>query len=136
MRYKDVHIGLAIEQRMNELGLNKSQLALRIGFSNQYINKLFNKDGIDTSRLISISEALDYDFFSLYRPIEGDATPVTHIVKTKGDNSPATMNGDVNVAAPQPILNERIEALEKIIEEKNKLLDEKERTIKILMNQK
>jgi transcriptional regulator with XRE-family HTH domain len=69
MKYEKVNIGLCIEQRMNELGLNKSELARKLSISNQYINRLFAKESIDTDKLIAISEALDYDFFQLYRPI-------------------------------------------------------------------
>lgn len=68
MEYDDVNIGLLIEQRVNELNLNKSEFARRLGIANQNINAIFGKESINTDRLAKIGEALDYDFFAHFRP--------------------------------------------------------------------
>ncbi len=47
-------------------------------------------------------------------------------VHTQGDYSPASVNGNVSVSSDNAVLQERVSLLEK-------LLEEKERTIKILM---
>ena len=131
MEYGNINIGLAIEQRMNELGLNKSKLAKKIGISNQYINRLFAKESIDTDKLITISKALDFDFFSLYQPIGSDTEESANSIIQSGNGSNASIGGDITIenSGKIAILEERIQSL-------NKLLDEKERTIKILMERK
>lgn len=67
MNELNVNIGLAIEQRVNELGISKSELARRLGIAQQNVNKVvFSKESIDTAKLVEISKALDYNFFELY----------------------------------------------------------------------
>jgi len=61
MTYNDINIGNSIEKRMNELGLNKSEFARKIGISNQYVNRLLSKKSIDIDKLIEISRALNFD---------------------------------------------------------------------------
>jgi len=39
MNELNVNIGLAIEQRVNELGISKSELARRLGIAQQNVNK-------------------------------------------------------------------------------------------------
>lgn len=66
IKLKAVHIGKAIERRRNELMLTKTELAQRIGVSCQRLNSILAKPTIDTLLLIKVSEAMDYDFFTLY----------------------------------------------------------------------
>ena len=67
MNELNVNIGLAIEQRVNELGISKSELARRLGIAQQNVNKVvFSKESLDTAKLMEISKALDYNFFELY----------------------------------------------------------------------
>ena len=63
---KGVHIGKAIRQRVEELRLNKSEFARLIGTPQQHINRIFDKETIDTGKLLKISRALNFNFFSLY----------------------------------------------------------------------
>lgn len=129
MRYERVNIGLLIEQTMNGLGLNKSELARRIGVPNQNVNRLFEKTSIDTDKLITISEALDCDFFANYRPI--GSTDGSNNAVASGDGAVA-VNGNGTAhhfttnASSDAVLAERVKALEA-------LLAEKERLIKVLM---
>lgn len=139
MKYTKVKIGLLIEQRVNDLGLNKSEFARKIGISNQYINRLFEKSSIDTDKLIAISEALDYDFFANFRPV--DSTKGGQKVIAKGPKSVAALYSDVKVGDASFLqekirLEEKVKSLESLLSEKDKQLAEKERTIKILMERK
>ena len=122
MKIEKVNIGLVIEQKMNELGVSKSELSRRIGVANQNINRIFDKPSIDTDKLIAISEALDYNFFREY--VGEEPSPIS-TVETRGDFSPASMNGNVSVAS-DAVLAERLKNMEA-------LLNEKERLIKVLL---
>lgn len=125
----NVNIGLLIEQKINELGINKSELARRIGMANQNINRIFERKSIDTDKLVAISNALGYNFFQEYKEVgvsetdgSGDSAAATGegSVAMVGDNS-----GSV-VAGGSAAMAERVRLLEQLVEEK-------ERTIQILL---
>lgn len=63
---KDVHIGRAIRKRLEELKMSKSEFARQIGVPQQHINKLLDKETIDTGRLVKVCSALEFNFFALY----------------------------------------------------------------------
>ena len=63
---KLVHIGQAIDKRRNELGLSKSELGRRIGVPQQHINRILERETMETSKLAKVSQALDYNFFALF----------------------------------------------------------------------
>ena len=51
MKIEKVNIGLLIEQRMNELDINKSELARRCNIPNQNINRILERSSINIDRL-------------------------------------------------------------------------------------
>ena len=82
MNELNVNIGLAIEQRVNELGISKSELARRLGIAQQNVNKVvFSKESLDTAKLMEISKALDYNFFELYANISLKKTALFNATK-------------------------------------------------------
>ena len=58
---KLVHIGQAIDKRRNELGLSKSELGRRIGVPQQHINRILERETMETSKLAKVSQALDLE---------------------------------------------------------------------------
>lgn len=79
MVIEKVNIGLAIEAKLNELELSKSEFGRRIGIPQQNVNRILEKSSIDTDKLIVISEALDYNFF-----LEYATTDDSNAIKSKG----------------------------------------------------
>ncbi len=78
----NVNIGLAIEQRVNELGISKSELARRLGIAQQNVNKVvFSKESLDTAKLLDICKALDYNFFELYANVSMKKTSLLNTDK-------------------------------------------------------
>lgn len=65
---KRVHVGAEIEKRRVELGISKSELGRRIGVTQQHVNRILDRETMETSRLVKVSEALDYNFFLLFCP--------------------------------------------------------------------
>lgn len=119
---KSVNIGLSIEQKLNELGINKSEFGRRIGVANQNVNRILERKSIDTDKLIEISNALGYNFFLEF--IEDANNAVAN-----GDGSVAVSgNNNSNVVAggETALLKEQVKHLEE-------LLAEKERLIQVLM---
>lgn len=142
----DVNVGLLIEQRLNQLGISKSEFGRRIGVAQQNVNRILEKTSIDTDKLIKISKALEYNFFRDFVPDEDlQSTPNQssscgnnyHFSgygnQINGEQSHHNVNGN---GAAISILEEKIKGLESIIQGKDRLLEEKERTIKILMDKR
>lgn len=119
MAQKTVHIGLAIDKKLQELKMSKTEFGRRIGIPQQNVNRILEKDTIDTGKLVQISEALNFNFFTLYC----DEEPKVE-VKTEGDYSPASDEGDVTVIVGDAVLAERVKLLQQLIKEKNERIDE------------
>lgn len=123
MAQKSVHIGLAIDEKLQELKLTKTEFGKRIGIPQQNVNRILEKETIDTGKLIQISEALKFNFFSLYC----DENPRIE-VHTEGDFSPASDSGDISVIVGDAVLAERVKHLQQLVAEKNeRIADLKER---------
>lgn len=81
---RTINVGLAIEQRINELGITKSEFGRRIGIPNQNVNRVLSKSSIDSDKLVEICNALDYDFFKLFSSsVEENKTSLLNILKLK-----------------------------------------------------
>jgi len=61
-----IHIGKLIEEKLNEMGMKKSEFAKRIYKQRQNVNDLLSKESIDTNDLLLVSEVLKFDFFTEY----------------------------------------------------------------------
>lgn len=61
-----IHIGKLIEEKLNEMGMKKSEFAKRIYKQRQNVNDLLSKESIDTNDLLLVSEVLKFDFFIEY----------------------------------------------------------------------
>lgn len=125
---KSINIGLSIEQKLNELRINKSEFGRRIGVANQNVNRILERKSIDTDKLIEISNALGYNFFLEF--IEGGNASVA----VSGNNNTSVVNGalatgDGSVAvngnkhsATNELLEEKIRHLEELLAEKERLI--------------
>ena len=60
----NVHLGHIIKQKVNERNLSIAEFALRIHRSRTTVYDIFQRKSIDVDLLLSISEALDFDFLS------------------------------------------------------------------------
>ena len=129
MKFEKVNIGLLIEQKMNELDINKSEMARRSGIANQNINRVLERSSIDTDKLVAISEALDFNFFDCFRTKEeqGTATADNGGVAVAGNGTAHHIT--TNVSADAAVLAERIKSLEALLAEKERLIKVYERMV-------
>lgn len=122
MRIERVNIGLAIEQRLNELGMSKSEFGRKIGIPQQNVNRILDKSSIDTDKLVTICEALEFNFFYEYTDdLSGTSTAVSlsgSNNQVNGHGAHDNINGDVSAA----IWEERVKALEALLAEKERLI--------------
>lgn len=119
MKLERINVGLAIEQRLNELGMSKSEFGRKIGVANQNVNRILEKKSIDTDKLIEISNALGYNFFLEF--IDKGSNAVAN-----GDGSVAVNgNNNSNVVAggETALMQERIKHLEDVLKEKERLIE-------------
>ena len=65
----DVHIGKAIDEQREKLKLSKSEFGRRIGVPQQHVNRILERDTMETKRLVKVCQELDFNFFSLFCPL-------------------------------------------------------------------
>lgn len=71
MKYERVYIGEVIRQVVAERGMSSLAFAKLIGKQRQNMEiSIYKKASLDTGLLVLISEALNYDFFKYYRPVD------------------------------------------------------------------
>lgn len=63
-----IHIGQEIQAVFDKTEHSISWLAKKLNFDRSNIYRIFNRKSIDTDLLFIISEVLQYNFFSLYKP--------------------------------------------------------------------
>ena len=95
---KDVHVGQAIDQRRNELGLSKSELGRRLGIPQQHINRLLERETMETKRLVKACKALDFNFFALFCPVNPQVSAYLAAVALDGGDAHNNI-GDSGLAA-------------------------------------
>lgn len=123
MKLQTVNIGLAIEQIINERGISKSEFGRKIGVAQQNVNRILERSTIDTDKLVAISEALDFNFFTCFRAVDesGAAIADNGAVAVAGGatahhiTTNATNAGDV-------MLQQKVASLEALLAEKERLI--------------
>lgn len=129
MSIEKVDIGESIEQKLNELGISKSEFGRKIGIPQQNVNRILSKSSIDTDKLVAISEALDFNFFDCFRTKEeqGAATADNGGVAVAGNGTAHHIT--TNASADAAVLQERIKSFEALLAEKERLIKVYERMV-------
>lgn len=145
MKIERVNIGLAIEQKLNELGMSKSEFGRKIGIPQQNVNRILEKPNIDTEKLITVSEALGYNFFEDYVGEHNAVANGDGSVAVRGNNNTSVINGALATGNGSVAVNGNnnshvvgnghagTELLEEKIRHLEDLVAEKERLIQVLM---
>lgn len=94
MEKKEFHIGYAIERRLIELGMTKTEFAKRIHIPQPNVGRILDSESLRTDKLEEICHALDFDFFKLYSEAMSGEQPVKMEEGdvTVGDASASTVN--------------------------------------------
>ncbi len=126
-----IHIGLAIEKKLQELKISKTEFGRRIGIPQQNVNRILEKESIDTNKLIQISAALEFNFFTLYCD-ESKIVASNHSAVAL--HAPATTIdfGNMGTSGSPQIeqLESKIRYLETMIADKDKIIALYERDVK------
>ena len=108
---KDVHVGQAIDQRRNELGLSKSELGRRLGIPQQHINRLLERETMETKRLVKACKALDFNFFALFCPANPQVSAYLTAVALLDGGDAHNNIGDSSLAAQLTAEQAKVENL-------------------------
>ena len=108
---KNIHIGKEIEKRLAYLRMTKTEFAKRIGMLQQNINRVIDNRSIDTDKLQKISDALGFNFFTLYTD-NGDKS-ITIGGKAKAET---------NDKDDEKVIRERLRNLEMVLAEKERMI--------------
>lgn len=98
--------------------LTQKELAIKLGCSQQSLVSIFKAKDVKSGTIEKIAEIMNVPVSFLYGEDMANITSDEHISKMNGSPAMAT----------------RIEFLERLLEEKDKMIKEKERTIQILLN--
>lgn len=123
-----------MEMLVNErFGGNKAAFAKAIGLSPTGLSNYLSKQRRSKPNVEMITNIITKVGVDPMWLLTGQETPHNEI-HTEGDNSPAAINGNINVGEVTN-LREKVAMLEQLLEEKSKNIEEKERTIGILLRQ-
>ena len=142
IKLNKIHIGKEIKKRLDEKKMSKSEFARRFGMPQQHVNRVFERDTIETKRLEAVCEALDFNFFSLYCDNPNNVFAYLAAVNL-GEGDAINLMGDAAIAAQMEVLKATIDGLEK---ERNAMagqiqslqdnLRDKDEIINLVRNQK
>lgn len=110
--------GQTLKQKLQTKNISFADLAEKLGIAAQSLNSCFKVQDVGSNRIEQIAQVLELPM-SFFYPSEGNNAVAS------GDNSIAAIQSTVTQCDSR-VLQERITMLEK-------LLEEKERTIQILM---
>lgn len=66
INYKDLHIGSVIKRRVEDLGMQTSDIYVKLNCSQARIEEIFQQKSVEVQLLLTFSKLLDFDFFRIY----------------------------------------------------------------------
>lgn len=132
---KSVHVGQEIAKRLDELNMTKTEFGKLIGVQQQHVNRILERDTMETKKLYKVCQVLDMNFFALFCKFPtsvnaylaavvlgngdannniGEAAILSEIEKLKGDVKRYEENN--------ALLREQIQALRSNLADKDELI--------------
>lgn len=125
--------GKLVKEKLKKCGVPLSEIAARLGYENdQRLHSQLKSNDVKTGLLEQICTVLGVNM-SYFYPTD------TNNAIASGDSAVAVNTNTGSISAngsDTTALKEQIAMLEKLLDERGKLLDEKERTIKILLEKR
>lgn len=122
--------GEELKAKVLETKVPFSEIASRLGITAQSLNSCFKGKDVRSNTIERIADTLGVKMSYFYPMEDGNSA-----VASSGGIAVSGNHNDVNktAASDSDVLRERVAMLERLLEEKDKLLEEKERTIQIFM---
>lgn len=70
MEIKNIHIGNIVKEYVVHNNINTSELARKIGKTRQNLYDFYKREDVEVKLLLTISEALNHDFFEDIKPTQ------------------------------------------------------------------
>ncbi|WP_343644000.1 transposase [Chryseobacterium sp.] len=64
--YKEIHIGLLIKKRVEELDMSMNRICNFLNCGQKEVKRMFESESIDSHLILRWSKLLEYDFFRIY----------------------------------------------------------------------
>lgn len=120
--------GQELKEKVLMANVPFNEIAERLGITAQSLNSCFKGKDVRSNTIERIAEALGVKMSFFYPNDEGNNAVAS------GDSSIAVNNITGNIeAGDTSALQERVKLLEQLLAERERIIEEKERTIKILM---
>lgn len=119
--------GEQLKNKLRGTGRTIADMAKILGMTRQNLSKALQSQDVKTGLVENIAAALGMPVSYFFGEM---SDPVSHAIAS-GDSSVAAVN---SVVEGNAVLSARVEALTNLIKEKERIIAEKERIIKILMN--
>ncbi len=107
---KDIHLGQAIKKRFDETGMTKTEFGRLIGVPQQHVNRIFERETMETKKLIKVCRALEYNFFALFCQFPTNVNAYLAAVAL-GDGDANNNIGDTTLLAQLEVAKAKIEGL-------------------------
>lgn len=82
-----INVGSAIEERRKQMKITKTELGRRINVPQQHVNRILERETMETNKLVQVSEALEFNFFELFCPNKDE--------RISAKNAAVAFNGNV-----------------------------------------
>ena len=130
----NVHVGQAIKKRLEELKMTKSDFAKAIGTPQQHINRILERDTMETKKLVKICQVLNYNFFTLFcEPTTPGQAFLAAVAM--GDGNAHNYIGDATLATQVESLAIKLAAKDEVLKSKEELILSKDEQIQMLKEQ-
>ncbi len=120
--------GKDLKEKIAQQNISALAIAKKLGISPQALNSTFNAADVKSGTLERIAEVLGVKM-SFFYPMDGSNAVATGNGNVAGNNN---VVGSVTFG-DATVLQERVKFLEQQVKDKESLLEEKERLIKVLM---
>ncbi len=122
---KEVHVGQEIKKRIDELNMSKTEFGRLIGVPQQHVNRILDRDTMETKKLYKVCQVLDMNFFALFCKFTTNVNAYLAAI--------ALGNGDANNYIGEAAVLAQMEKLKgdlARLEESNALLKDQVNTLK------
>lgn len=120
--------GKELKEKIAQQNISALAIAKKLGISPQALNSTFNAADVKSGTLERIAEVLGVKM-SFFYPMERGSAVASGNGNVAGNNN---VVGNVTIG-DAVVLQEKVKYLEQQVKDKESLLDEKERLIKVLM---
>ena len=121
--------GERLKEILAKYKVSQSEIAKQLGMSHQSLNQMLSASDIKTGLVERIAKVLNVSISSLYGEDKEQNAIATGNGNVAGNNN---VVGNVTIG-DATVLQERVKFLEQQVKDKESLLEEKERLIKVLM---